>query len=242
MDSGFCVLEALIALREVGVYGSALIKKRRFWPKYIMGDEIIQHFNNKEVGEVDAIKGMKNGKSFFIHAMKEPDYTMMLMSTYGLLNEEETGGTKRSYLHPVTREITTKSFKYTTPFFNHFKFCHQVVDHNNRRHSPISIEEVVACKRWPLRQFFFLLALTEVNTKLGINRIDTDEHRISMLSFRKKLAAALINNFWYENEKKAEQLEEGPSPTSRRRRATALHEIRTRPPYRGVYDEKKENF
>ena len=27
MDSGFCVLEALIALREVSVYGSALIKK-----------------------------------------------------------------------------------------------------------------------------------------------------------------------------------------------------------------------
>ena len=38
MDSGFCVLEAIVALfRDKGVYSSAVIKKRRYWPKGIDG-------------------------------------------------------------------------------------------------------------------------------------------------------------------------------------------------------------
>ena len=35
LDSGFCVLKGIIELRKKGLYASALIKKRRFWPKYI---------------------------------------------------------------------------------------------------------------------------------------------------------------------------------------------------------------
>ncbi|KAG7362295.1 transposase IS4 [Nitzschia inconspicua] len=33
LDSGFCVLKCLIELAKKGVYGSALIKKRKYWPK-----------------------------------------------------------------------------------------------------------------------------------------------------------------------------------------------------------------
>ena len=65
------------------MYAAALIKKQRYWPKYIPGDEIIEHFKDKEVGHVDALKGTMNGVPFYVHAMKEPDYTMMLMATYG---------------------------------------------------------------------------------------------------------------------------------------------------------------
>ena len=32
VDSGFCVLSALIALKNVGIYVAAVIKKRRYWP------------------------------------------------------------------------------------------------------------------------------------------------------------------------------------------------------------------
>jgi hypothetical protein len=62
MDSGFCVLDALLALKSVGVFGSALIKKRRYWPKGIDGDEINRHMAGKEVGECNAIKGVKMAK------------------------------------------------------------------------------------------------------------------------------------------------------------------------------------
>ena len=83
LDSGFCVLQAIVELKKTGLFVAALIKKCRCWPKYVPGDEIIAHFDNKDVGDVDAIKGTMDGVPFHIHAMKEPDYIMILMSTYG---------------------------------------------------------------------------------------------------------------------------------------------------------------
>jgi len=74
MDSGFCVLEALIQLRKKGVFSSALIKKWRYWPKYIDGDEIDKHFEDFEVGQCVALKGTLHGTDFYIYGMKEPDY------------------------------------------------------------------------------------------------------------------------------------------------------------------------
>ena len=40
LDSGFCVLRAIIELRKKGVFASALIKKRKYWPKYVPGEAI----------------------------------------------------------------------------------------------------------------------------------------------------------------------------------------------------------
>jgi hypothetical protein len=37
LDSGFCVLQALINLKKRGLYAGAVIKKRRYWPSYIQG-------------------------------------------------------------------------------------------------------------------------------------------------------------------------------------------------------------
>ena len=85
LDSGFCVLEAIVHLRKKGVFAAALIKKRRYWPKHVDGDAIIEHFAQKEVGEVDAWRGLLDGESFYIYSMKEPDYVMSLMTTYGTL-------------------------------------------------------------------------------------------------------------------------------------------------------------
>ena len=50
LDSGFCVLKAITELQKVGVYSSALIKKRRYWPKGIPGDDIKDNFTDKSVG------------------------------------------------------------------------------------------------------------------------------------------------------------------------------------------------
>ena len=79
LDSGFCVLQAIVELKKQGLFAAALIKKRRYWPKLVPGDEIIAHFNDKEVGVVDAIKGTMDSVPFHIHGMKEPDYISMLM-------------------------------------------------------------------------------------------------------------------------------------------------------------------
>ena len=82
LDSGFCVLKGIIELRKKGVFASALIKKRRYWPKYIKGDDIKAHFDNKNVGGADSWAGTLDNIPFHVYTMKEPDYVMSLMSTY----------------------------------------------------------------------------------------------------------------------------------------------------------------
>ena len=73
LDSGFCVLKGLIQLRKMGVFASALIKKRRYWPKYVMGENIDAHFEGKEVGETDLWRGTLQDTPYDIFCMKEPD-------------------------------------------------------------------------------------------------------------------------------------------------------------------------
>ena len=82
LDSGFCVLQGIVELRKRGVFGAALIKKRRYWPKHIEGDRIKAHFEDKAVGDVDALAGVLDEVPFHVFAMKEEDYVMMLMSKY----------------------------------------------------------------------------------------------------------------------------------------------------------------
>jgi hypothetical protein len=45
---------------------TALIKKRRYWPKLIPGDAIIEHFVDKNVGDVDALPGMLDNVPFHL--------------------------------------------------------------------------------------------------------------------------------------------------------------------------------
>ena len=87
LDSDFCVLKAIIELNKKGVYAAAQIKKRRYWPKYIPGDAIISKFENKEVCASDASQGELDNVRFHVVDMKEPDYVMMIMTTYGTLAE-----------------------------------------------------------------------------------------------------------------------------------------------------------
>lgn len=189
MDSGFCVLQSLLMLASRGVYASAVIKKRRFWPKHINGDEIDKHFEGKEVGSVDALPGSMFHRRFHVFCMKEEDYVMKIMSTYGALKQIEEGKTQRSVTENGQR--VNKSFYYTEPFFNHFKFRHQVDDHNNLRHSPISLEESISTKDWKIRVFMFILALVEVNARLAVAYF-TKNQTMNQLDFRRALSKELL--------------------------------------------------
>ena len=72
-------------MKKRGVFASALVKKRCFWPKCIRGDDIKKHFEGKEVGTAEALGRVLEGSPFHLYCMKEPDYVMTLMSTYGTL-------------------------------------------------------------------------------------------------------------------------------------------------------------
>ena len=200
LDSGFCVVKGIIELIKRGVFAAALIKKRRYWPRYVRGDEIREHFDSKAVGDADAWRGTLDGHSFEIHAMKEPDYVMSLMTTYGTLSRE---GCKQT-----SRKVGTETVHFSFPEVvnNHFKYRHAVDDHNSKRHSPISFETRWATTWWPNRVFAFLLAITEVNVMLAaVAFTDMYETQPSMLDFRKRFAKELINNHYLESEQQNER-------------------------------------
>ena len=46
LDSGFCVLNSIISLKKFGVFASALVKKRRYWPTNVNGDLIKQQLHD----------------------------------------------------------------------------------------------------------------------------------------------------------------------------------------------------
>ena len=212
LDSGFCVLKGIVELKKRGVYASALIKKRKYWPKYIKGDVIKQHFDEKAVGDCDSLKGNMDEVPFHVYAMKEPDYIMSLMSTYGT-NLRGGKETCREWVDSDGTKKTTK-FNYPEVVGNHFLYRHSVDDHNNKRHSPISLEVVWGTKYWPNHVFSFLLAVTEVNVNLAAQYFGGMK-QVGQIEFRKLLAKTLIFNSYYDDktnntpEKKQKQRDSG---------------------------------
>ena len=97
MDRGLCVLEGLVSMVEKGVFGSALIKKRRCQPKGVPEEDIIWHMKNKKVGDLDAVPGSIRGKSYRIMDIKDTNYVMLTMKTYGKLENLEGSDTHRRY-------------------------------------------------------------------------------------------------------------------------------------------------
>ena len=110
LDSGFCVLQALIALKQVGVFAAAVIKKRRYWPRYVAGDTIDAHMDStKEIGETNSVHGTLDNVPYNIFSMREPDYVMKLMSTYGSLVVK--GENKKMCVYTMAKNLnfSTKS-------------------------------------------------------------------------------------------------------------------------------------
>ena len=73
MDSGFCVILAVIALKKMGVFSSVMIKKRRYWPRYVKGEVIKSHFEDAPVGDSQIFPGKINGVTFDIFCLKDLD-------------------------------------------------------------------------------------------------------------------------------------------------------------------------
>jgi Transposase IS4 len=222
LDSGFCVLKALIELRNKGVFAAAVVKKRRYWPKHVDGEGIKAHFDNKQIGEVDAIRGTINNTPFYIMGMKEAPYVMTMMTTYGTL--ERTG--KETERRPKNQDLVR--FNYPEVFGNHFKYRHMVDDHNSRRHSPNSFEETWATKTWSHRVFSFLIAVSEVNCQLAAKHFYNHEGT-SQFEFRLDLANELIYNKYLND---PNYPCEGNRRGKRKRASNNPHEFMTLPPFK----------
>ena len=112
------------------------------------------------------------------------------MAMYGALVEIDASKTLRS-LTAVNGEKFIKLLNFNESFHNHFKFCHQVDDHNNSRHSPLSLDERWATKDWKHQVFSFVISLAEANASLW-HRYFNDELPLPQVLFWKQFARELI--------------------------------------------------
>ena len=110
-------------------------------------------FSDKEVGDVDMLEDSTGGgKIFHILCFKETDYVMNIMALWMTLDELEGGNKKHNYKGRDS-EFLVKNFKYWQPFGLHFRYHHQVDNHNNRCHYPILLERTRNTKFWTDRNF-----------------------------------------------------------------------------------------
>ena len=96
-----------------------------------------------------------DGVTFHVMGMKEPDYVLLFMSTYG--SSVRVGRT-------LKRGAFT--FKYPEVAYMHYTHRDSVDNHNSRRMYPIALEEEIGTSRWAFLVFTFLLAVTDVNVNL----------------------------------------------------------------------------
>lgn len=226
LDSGFCVLQALIELKKVGVYAGAVIKKRKYWPRYIRGAAIEEHMKEKDVGDADVAVGTLDDISYNVFAMKEPEYVMKLMATYGELTPAPDQE-KAFRQYEKNNQTIKKQFCYPPPIANHFWYRHAVDDHNNLRHKLPSIEDTWRTSRWSNRVFSCVLAFSEVNAYLFMKYFvwKDRKHLKTLHQFRRDLAEQLINNDHYRRERPGSVVRE-----SRRLKRTREHTLCTAPP------------
>ena len=195
LDSGFCVLKGIIELFKKGVFASALIKKRRYWPKDVPGDEILRYMNDKPIGYSARRPGTTDNVSFDIFAMRDKDYSMLFMSTYGSLNMNQDQ--KVSYRAADQPDQPPISFYYTEVTSNHYRYRGAVDNHNAKRHDGLSgagmsFEESWATTRWENRVFAFILAISEVNAYLCRSYFSGLSNE-TQFEFRQKLCFDLIH-------------------------------------------------
>ena len=224
LDSGFCVLDAVIALKKRGVFASALVKKRRYWPRHVDGEAIKESLKDTPVGVTRRLPGELHGEKFDLFCLREPDYVMTLMSTYGSLNANTNQRDSIRY-DDNNRPVV---FKYNNVVGNHFEYRDAVDQHNAKRHDcgtklGLSLEGAWKTTRWPVRVFSFILALTEVNAFASMKYFGSYEG--TQWEFRKKLAYQLIHNGY--------DLQSSKKKSSARRnlRSKSHHELISAPPF-----------
>eukprot|EP00957_Ditylum_brightwellii_P117515 8962743-Ditylum_brightwellii.AAC.1 len=89
---------------------------------------------DKDIGHQAHLPGELVGVGFDFFALKEPEYTMMLISTYGQLLVNEGQKENVRCLELMGDGENKHRVTYTEVVSNHFQFCGAVDDHNNKRH------------------------------------------------------------------------------------------------------------
>ena len=153
--------------------------------------------------------------------MKEPDYMMMFMTTYGTLGEV-SDQKKWHYLENGVKRA--KTFQYPEVVHNRYKYQYVIDNHSSLRMHPISMEETWMTMWWLNRVFCFLLAITMVNVQNAATYF-LNKPKIDILQSRRLIAKALINN---------EYLQTSTSPRSGHKHHSGDHVLMTVPHFKKI--------
>ncbi len=229
LDSGFCVLEGIIELHKNGLFGYALIKKRRYWPAGVPGDMMQQFFDadGVNVGDNHAISGTKDGVVYNLWGVKEPDYVMRMMSLGGPLAAYDTcKEAVRKWMEGGIEVVHW--FKYACPIDWNFCYRHTVDNRKNLCHGFL-IEDSWTTLQWEVQVFLFVLAISKMNAFLALRYFTFAKGTIpgcpTLIVFRWRLAWQLIRNSWIAPEETAAGLEG----------ILSVHRIQTAPNHAKAY-------
>ena len=186
LESWFYVDKGITYIESKGVYAS--IKKWHYWKKGVPGDLVDTHFEYKEVNDVGMIEVInKYNKLLKIFWMKETDYVMKIMVSWMALDALE-GARTRIYFTYISGTNDTKQSTYQHKFGIHFRYRHQLDDHNNQTHVPISLDRTWTTKFLPDCKFSWYLSVFEVNTDLASGQFKNYGIVQPSLDFRRSLA------------------------------------------------------
>ena len=104
------------------------------------------HFKDKEVGAVDAWPGTFDNTPFHLVCMKDPNYIMSLMTTYGTL---VLVGEEKPRVWEENGEKRRKKIRYPEVVHNHFQYQDAVDANNGGQMYPIALKETWKTTRWP---------------------------------------------------------------------------------------------
>lgn len=68
------------------MHALVLIKKRRYWPKGVLGDAIDQKLRDASISETVAIRGSINNIEYHLFLIKDKDHIMELLTTCSSLS------------------------------------------------------------------------------------------------------------------------------------------------------------
>ena len=184
-------MAGIVGMKKKGVRGQSLVKKRRYWPKGVPGDDIDEYMANKNVGDCCCFEFKwtdEEQTSYFVYALKEPDYVTKIISTHGTTDRPDSATTRR------TVDGNAITFKLPEPFYRHFQGRHSVDDHNNRRGGSISFDKSWGTKYWLNRHYAFQWAMSETNANLIKATAHNKSSPEGQVSYRQNLAMELLNN------------------------------------------------
>jgi hypothetical protein len=232
LDSGFGAPKTAKALLEKGVYSTAVIKKKRYWPAGVPGDAIKDDMHGEPIGKQKVYNG-KDGtdcEGLWLGAMADSKHTSIMCNSWA--TTQEMGRMKKRRVG-----LGLEEFHYAE--YQHFYYMgRNAVDaHNQNRQGFLSIEDIAGTKNWAKRMFFFLLGVVEVNALLGFNhfvREKTGSDKVSKATFRRNLAEKLIHNpdimydDWYNDSDNDCQAQYDV-------RSRSIHKLTKLRPYRGRF-------